>query len=155
MAPSSILDPHIVQIFPGMPPQQQRMGIDILRAKCAEIEGAGSTDAQLAMMGQQDVLTHPEDERKKMVAEGLDQCYWQLTKFLRYSTPSRIEEATPYIRRVLAHFAVEKPGETDVIPLLYLGVALHKVPDEEEAALAAFTTALEHGVDLNSTSSML
>jgi hypothetical protein len=74
---------------------------------------------------------------------------------LQYSTPSRIEEAAPYLKNVLAHFIVEKPGKIDVIPSLYLGVALHKVPGQESAALNAFTTAFDHGVDLGSTSTML
>jgi hypothetical protein len=74
---------------------------------------------------------------------------------LQYSNPSRIQEATPYIEKVLAHFAVEKPGEPDVIPLLYHGVALHKVPGQENAALNAFTTAFDHGVDIGSTKTML
>jgi len=93
--------------------------------------------------------------KKTIVAAGLDQLYWQLTKFFRYSTPSRIQEAAPYIKRVLAHFEHENPGQTDVIPLLYLGVALHKTPGEEAAALAAFTSAFDHGVDLGSTNAML
>ena len=74
---------------------------------------------------------------------------------MQYSTPSRIGEAAPYIKYVLANFAVEKPGQTDVIPLLYLGVALHKVPGEENAALDAFKAAFDHGVDLDSTNTML
>jgi hypothetical protein len=80
------------------------------------------------------------------------------TSFLtpnQYSTPSRIEEAAPYLERILAHFAAEKPGETDVIPLLYLGVALHKVPGQESAALNAFNGAFNHGVSVGSTNTML
>ncbi|KIM75714.1 hypothetical protein PILCRDRAFT_91959 [Piloderma croceum F 1598] len=38
-----------------------------------------------------------------------------------------IIEATPYIKLVLAHFTVEKPGEIDVIPLIYLCAALRKL----------------------------
>lgn len=76
------------------------------------------------------------------------------SRVLQYSTPSRIEEATPYVRKVLAHFAVEKPGQTDVIPSLYLGVALHKVPGQESAALSAFTAAFDHGKDIG-TNTML
>lgn len=83
MAANNILDPHFVNIFPHMPPQHQREGVDILKAKCTEFEDAGSTDAQLAMMGHSNVSSLPEDERKAMVASGLDQCYWQLTMFLR------------------------------------------------------------------------
>lgn len=83
MAANNILDSHFVNIFPHMPPEHQRQGVDILKAKCTEIEGAGSINAQLAMMGHPDAASRPEDERKAMVAGGLDQCYWQLTKFLR------------------------------------------------------------------------
>ena len=74
---------------------------------------------------------------------------------MQYSTPSRIEEATPYIKKVLAQSAVEKPGETDVVPSLYLGVALHKVPGQEGEALNAFTAAFDHGVDAGSAKTML
>ena len=56
---------------------------------------------------------------------------------------------------MLAHFAVEHPGKTDIIPSLYLGVALHKIPGQENAALDAFTAAFDHGVDLGSTNTML
>jgi hypothetical protein len=178
MPPNNILDPYFVEIFPHIPPDQQCIGVDTLKAKCAEIEGAGSTDAQLAMMGHSDVVDLPEDKRKAIVAGGLDQMYWQLARFLRvsnytdfehspppqfkvltsdvlqYSTPSRIEEATPYLKLILAHFAIEKPGEIDTIPLMYLGVALHKIPGEEAAALNAFTAALDHG-DGGSTNNTL
>ena len=74
---------------------------------------------------------------------------------MQYSTPSRIEEAAPYIEKVLAHFAVQKPGQIDGIPLFYQGVALHKVPGQEETALNAFTTAFNHGADVGFTKVML
>jgi len=153
--PNNILHPNFVTIFPQLPPEHQRQGVDILKAKFTEIEVADSVDAQLALMGRSDAKSLPEDKRKAIVATGLDQCYWQLTKFLRYSTPSRIEEAAPYIEKVLAHFAVEKPGKADVIPLLYQGVALHKVPGQESAALNAFKTAFDHGADVGSAKTML
>ena len=83
MAAPNILDPKFVNIFPHMPPEHQRQGVDILKAKCTEIEDAGSLDAQLDLMGQSNAKSLPEDQRKVIVAGGLDQCYWQLTKFLR------------------------------------------------------------------------
>jgi hypothetical protein len=85
MAAPNILDPNLVYIFPQMPPEHQRQGVDILTAKCTEIEGAGSVDAKLALMGQSesDNKSLTEDQRKALVAGGLDQCYWQLTMFLR------------------------------------------------------------------------
>jgi len=82
MAPN-ILDPYFVELYPHLPPEQQRSGVDMLKAKCAEIVGAGSTEEQLVIMGQADAVTLPEDKRKAIVAGGLDQCYWQLVKFLR------------------------------------------------------------------------
>jgi hypothetical protein len=85
MASNNILDPYFVNIFPHISPQQQREGVDLLKAKCTEVEGAGSTDAQLTMMGHLDAIALPENERKAIVAAGLDQCYWQLSKFLRVS----------------------------------------------------------------------
>lgn len=87
MASNNILDLYFVQIFPHMPPVHQREGIDILKAECAKIEGAGSVDEQLAKMGQSDVTCEfiPEDKHKAMVAIGLDQCYWQLCQFLHMS----------------------------------------------------------------------
>jgi hypothetical protein len=83
MALKNILDSHFVEIFPHMPPEHQRQGVDILKAECTKIEGAGSMDAKLAMMGHSNTTSLPENERKAIVAAGLDQCYWQLTKFLR------------------------------------------------------------------------
>ena len=92
MAANNILDPHLVNIFSDMPPQHQRQGVDILKAKCTEIESAGSLDAQLALMGQPDAKSLPENTRKAMVAGGLDQCYWQMAMFLRvrHCTPPLI-----------------------------------------------------------------
>ena len=84
MAAKNILDPQFVNIFPQMPQEYQRQGVDHLKAECTKIESA-ELDAQLTMMGFPDVASRPENERKAIVAAGLDQCYWQLTKFLRVS----------------------------------------------------------------------
>ena len=43
MAAPNILDPHYVNIFPHMSPQQQRQGIVILKAEFTKIVDAGST----------------------------------------------------------------------------------------------------------------
>ena len=74
---------------------------------------------------------------------------------MQHSTPTRIQEATPYVEKVLAHYAVGKPDGVDVIPLLFKGVSLHKVPGQESNALKAFTTAFDHGVDIGSGKTML
>jgi hypothetical protein len=83
----NILDPHFVQLFPHMLPIHQRQGVDILKAECAKIEGAGSVVEQLTKMGHADAISESlsEDKLKSMVAAGLDQCYWQLSQFLRVS----------------------------------------------------------------------
>ena len=78
-----ILDPKFVKIFPQLPPDQQRQAVDHLKAKFTEIENAGSTEAQLALMGHPNPKSLPEDQRKTKVAIGLDNCYWQFSKFLR------------------------------------------------------------------------
>ena len=83
MASPNILDPKLVSVFPQIPPEQQRQAVDILKAKFTEIEVAGSSEAQLALMGHPNAKSLTEDQRKTMVAIGLDNCYWQLTKFLR------------------------------------------------------------------------
>ena len=88
--PKNILDPYFIDLIPHLPPQQQHEGVDILKSKCAEIELealVGSTNAQLELMGQGDAASLPEEEHKKIVASGLDQLYWQLTKFLCVSIP--------------------------------------------------------------------
>ena len=84
MASNNILDDRFVGMYPHMPQEHQRQGVDILKAECAKIESA-ELNAQLTMMGHTDAASRPEDERKAIVAAGLDQCYWQLTKFLRVS----------------------------------------------------------------------
>jgi hypothetical protein len=58
-----------------MPQEYQNQGVDHFKAECTKIEGAGSFDAQLTL--RRLVL------RMAIVAAGLDQCYRQLTKFLR------------------------------------------------------------------------
>ena len=108
MAPNNILDPYFVEIFPHMPPHEQQQGVDILKANCTKIEDAGSTEAQMTMMGHLDAMTLPEDERKAIVAAGLDQCYWQLSKFLRVSN-----HPLPTLHRVqsthFSHLSVLNP----------------------------------------------
>jgi hypothetical protein len=61
---------------------------------------------------------------------------------VQYSTPTRISEAAPYLEQVIAHFdSQHSNGEVDVVPMLYLAVALHKQPGQEEAAIRHFQAA--------------
>ncbi|KIM89070.1 hypothetical protein PILCRDRAFT_60840, partial [Piloderma croceum F 1598] len=69
----------------------------------------------------------------------LDTAYWQISQFFRYSSPTRIDEAAPYLKLILEQYdKVHQGAQGDFVPLLYLGVALHKVEGKEEDALKAF-----------------
>jgi hypothetical protein len=94
----------------------------------------------------------------------LDKCYWQLSQFFRvsfylsrfyllknllsfvkYSKPTRISEATPYLKLVLEQYdKVHQGSEGDVTPLLYLGVSLHKAEGKEAEALKAFEDGFKY-----------
>ncbi|KAJ6591111.1 hypothetical protein DFH09DRAFT_193727 [Mycena vulgaris] len=67
-------------------------------------------------------------------------CDWQIATCLRHSTPTRIAEAVPYLERVIANYN-SRDGEVDVTPMMYLGVALHKQPGQEDAAVRQFQAA--------------
>ena len=57
----------------------------------------------------------------------------------QYSKPTRIDEAAPHLKLVLEQYdKVHQGKEGGVVPLLYLGVALHKVTGNEEEPLKAF-----------------
>lgn len=59
----------------------------------------------------------------------------------QYSTPTRIAEAVPYLEEVIAYYKRQNPNKVDDTPEMYLGVALHKQPGQEEAAIAHFREA--------------
>lgn len=63
---------------------------------------------------------------------------------VQYSTPSRIIEAVPAIRFVLGIYQRVNPNAVakDVVPLLYLGVALSRSREHEDEALDTLTEAL-------------
>jgi hypothetical protein len=103
MAAPNILDPRFVNSYSQMRPEHQRQGVDILKAKCAEIEAAGSLDAKLDLMGHANDKSLPEDQRKYLVAGGLDQCYWQLTKFLRVRQSCY---SPPFLKKKVTHLLV-------------------------------------------------
>jgi hypothetical protein len=62
---------------------------------------------------------------------------------IKQSTPSRIAESIPAVTFVLDIFNKTDPGEKDVNPMLYLGIALSKAGGREEEALHALNDALE------------
>ena len=67
---------------------------------------------------------------------------YEVTRILQYSTPTRIAEAAPYLERFIANFGTEHPnGKVDVTPEIYLGVVLHKVLGQEDAAVSHFRVA--------------
>ena len=62
----------------------------------------------------------------------------------QYSDPMRIAEAVPYLEQNIATFKKVKGADVkDVTPMLYLAVALHKQPGEEQKALQIFEEAAE------------
>ncbi|KAJ6593579.1 hypothetical protein B0H19DRAFT_1091035 [Mycena capillaripes] len=130
-----VVHKQISMIFPALSSAEQREFIDKLQAFRAEVETKG--DAKyLKDIG----VTHPDVALGK--ATVLDTCNWNLSMCFRYSTPTRIAEAVPYLEQAIAYHKQQHPnGEVDDTPEMYLGVALHKEPGQEEAAIAHFRAA--------------
>ncbi|KZV73043.1 hypothetical protein PENSPDRAFT_575246 [Peniophora sp. CONT] len=89
-------------------------------------------------------MEDPIDEARVEVerAQVLDTCNWQMANLLRYSQPSRITEAEPYLRAVIEGHEGPTPEDT---PAMLLAVALHKTPGRENEAYKILKDAMEHG----------
>ncbi|KAJ3503901.1 hypothetical protein NLJ89_g8223 [Agrocybe chaxingu] len=75
----------------------------------------------------------------------IDAVSWQLATCLRYSMPTRIAEAVaPLTFLTEAHRRIHKGTKVDVVPTLYLGVALSRIEGEEERALKTFKEAFDN-----------
>ncbi|KAI0629988.1 hypothetical protein C8Q77DRAFT_1139757 [Trametes polyzona] len=121
-------------------PEQQRSAVDTLRDHISEVrDGSEEQRRELGVLKPQDKTPEQIEQR---VAAYLDKCYWQLSQFYRYSVPCRIAEAEPYLREVI-RYAKAKGARRDVAPELYLAVAIHKVPEKQEEALALFASAFD------------
>ncbi|KAJ7633066.1 hypothetical protein FB45DRAFT_832514 [Roridomyces roridus] len=137
-----ILLGSIPTAFPTIPVDEQRDYLDRVREFKTEVEVKGNSLAYLkditAVAGN---ATNIDVPRTK--AQLVDACNWRIAQCLRYSTPTRIAEAAPYIQNVIAHFKLAHltDGKTDDVPEMYLGVALHKTPGQEDKAVEHFRIA--------------
>ncbi|KAJ7507274.1 hypothetical protein B0H11DRAFT_2219103 [Mycena galericulata] len=127
-----VVNNRIGDIIPALSPAEQRNYFSILDAFRAEVDAKGDDIQYLKGIG----VVPGDADVARVKAIVIDTCNWQLAQALRYSTPTRIAEAAPYLERVIAHFQSEHPnGEVDDTPEMYLGVALHKTAGQEDAAL--------------------
>ncbi|KAJ7291122.1 hypothetical protein C8J57DRAFT_209847 [Mycena rebaudengoi] len=141
--PVFILADRIPEMCGSLPPAQQRALVEMLDAFRAEVETKGNDIEYLKeiweLMGGAAAKLRDVVHIKDTV---LDVCHWRLAMCLRYSTPTRIAEAVPYLEKIIAKFNREHSnGEMDLTPALYLAVALHKVPGQEAAAVRHFKAA--------------
>ncbi|KAI0671139.1 hypothetical protein C8Q78DRAFT_1034234 [Trametes maxima] len=119
-------------------PEQQRNAVDTLNGHIAEVrDGSEEQRRELGVLKAQDKSPEQIEQR---VAAYLDKCYWQISQFYRYSVPCRISEAETFLREVI-RYAKEKGGKRDVIPELYLAVAIRNAPEKEQEALTLFSDA--------------
>jgi len=128
--------------FSIMPSHEQRRLIAQLEYFLSEVEQhpddsiaffrkLGVTDAKFARL--------PPSHRRERC---LGTYYWILARAYRYSRPSRIGEAVDSLRKGLAAHGVYDSDTKDVVPMLYLSVALSKVPGEEQKAVEMFHEAV-------------
>ncbi|KAJ7481623.1 hypothetical protein FB451DRAFT_1236647 [Mycena latifolia] len=136
-----VLSEHTAEIFDVLSPAEQKAFFTLLESFRAEVETQGNDVEYLKEIGA--VAANATDVNVVQTRmHVLDFCNWQLATALRYSTPTRIAEAVPYLEQVIACFDSQHTnGEVDVTPVMYLGVALHKEPGQEDAAVRHFQAA--------------
>ncbi|KAJ7135433.1 hypothetical protein C8R43DRAFT_1203719 [Mycena crocata] len=135
-----VLNERTVDVMGILSPSEQKSFFNLLDAFRTEVNEKGDSIDYLKEIGAPTSQTEVDAGRTK--AAVLDMCHWQLAMCLRYSTPTRIAEAVPYLESVIATFdSQHTAGEVDVTPEMYLGVALHKQPGQEDAAVAHFRAA--------------
>ncbi|KAJ6610453.1 hypothetical protein B0H10DRAFT_2224948 [Mycena sp. CBHHK59/15] len=137
VGPVSVLDQQLTAgPFEHLPATEQKGFIDVLEAFREEVNTKGNDADYLDRIGCGATLKRGVTvaQTKALV---FDVCNWQLAKCLRYSKPTRIAEAAPYLEQVIAHFnTTHANGEVDVTPVLYLAVALHQQPGQEDGPCA-------------------
>jgi tetratricopeptide (TPR) repeat protein len=143
----SLLHQNVSSIFAAISPTEQTEFIDKLRAFRAEVETKGNAE-YLKTLG----VTHASQGSHPgyvqlaaldMPPRSFDRLLYVLSTHRKpqYSTPTRIAEAAPYLEEVIAYYKRQNPNKVDDTPEMYLGVALHKQPGQEEAAIAHFRAA--------------
>ncbi|GBE85102.1 hypothetical protein BKA93DRAFT_784009 [Sparassis latifolia] len=126
----------------SMTPQQQETTVRALKNMIERVRHG--TDGDLLMMG----VMKPGDlqaQKGRRVADCLNMSYWQMALFLRFSVPTRIAEAEPYLRIVVRDFNDIHHGEIkDALPMLYLASSIQKVLGNEQEALEIFREAFDY-----------
>ncbi|KAJ6612819.1 hypothetical protein B0H10DRAFT_2222838 [Mycena sp. CBHHK59/15] len=148
VGPVSVLDQQLTAgPFEHLPATEQKGFIDVLEAFREEVNTKGNDADYLDRIGCGATLKRGVTvaQTKALV---FDVCNWQLAKCLR---PTRIAEAAPYLEQVIAHFnTTHANGEVDVTPVLYLAVALHQQPGQEDAAVRHFESAYAYAPSIES-----
>ncbi|KAJ7094004.1 hypothetical protein B0H15DRAFT_831567 [Mycena belliarum] len=122
-------------------PAEQNALVTVLQTLRTEVATHGNTLEYFKGLGVMGANIMDADLAQSK-AHVLDFINWRLAVALRYSTPTRIAEAVPYLEEVIACFESQNPdSEKDVTPLLYLAVALHKQPGKESDAVGHFRAA--------------
>jgi len=130
--------------FDLITPQQQRETVSKLERVIELIEARD-----------EDMLREWGIEADGSVKDVLDQCYWQMVQNLKYSDPTRIQEAVPYCERVLEYYAeTHGTDAVDVTPTQTLAVGLSKTPGREEDALYYFELAFNTDLLTHNNSSL-
>ncbi|KAF8964381.1 hypothetical protein BDZ97DRAFT_1919066 [Flammula alnicola] len=144
----SILDPQLetVSTFVTLPSVIQRKAIRLLDDFLQEVHASGSVShlVALGLLAPENINRLQPGSTTNIRANLIDRCNWQLAKFLRYSTPTRIGEAVVPLTAVVEAYKRQHGGKVDVVPSLYLGVALSRNPGDEERAIRTFKDALRN-----------
>ncbi|KAF7797099.1 hypothetical protein EIP86_008291 [Pleurotus ostreatoroseus] len=123
----NMLSAHFRRIFEdSLTTVQQHQAVDALKDYIAELKDG--TDEQRCDLGVLEYDDVAPDVIEHKVQAALDKCYWQLVMFLRFSRPSRIGEAEPYLR--ILYSKLQTPPTVcaariqEVSTALYLAAAL-------------------------------
>ncbi|KAF7791003.1 hypothetical protein EIP86_001962 [Pleurotus ostreatoroseus] len=125
-----ILSARFRNIFEeSLSPVQQRQAVDALKDYIAELNhGTDEQRRDLGLLGDDEA----DQLDEKALQAALERCYWQLVMFLRFSRPSRIAEAEPYLRLIFSKIhARPTPSPAhlhEIHTALYLAVALASPP---------------------------
>ncbi|KAF9483457.1 hypothetical protein BDN70DRAFT_918361 [Pholiota conissans] len=140
----SIFSDQLYAAFATLPPGSQRKTIRHVEEFLDELHANGSLShlVSLGYLNESDSKQLSPEEVAKVRETILDRTAWQLTIYLRHSTPSRISEALAPLtfivetcKRINGSYAI------DVVPTLFLAVCLSRIAGEEEAALQTFKQA--------------
>ncbi|KAF9461810.1 hypothetical protein BDZ94DRAFT_1263047 [Collybia nuda] len=140
--PVVLIDSRIPRIFNIISDEDQRGLVSQLEDFIEEVKADGSIP-HLLHLG----VLSPQNMDEKHIKKDhlLEKCCWQLAQLYRFSTPSRIAEAVPAIQFVSEIYQRENPDvavKKDVVPMLYLGVALSRSRKHDDEALNTLEQAL-------------